>query len=182
MTDSLILAGGKSTRFRSDKALENFNDSAIPNVEYTANLTLPFVNNCYVSANYKNFKTINNLFNDSKVTVINDQEPLIDCGPLSALWAYFQQTNQTKADLMIIATDYIIDQRAVQFLAEESGYIKIKSLPYYTCCRLKINISLVKQHITEHNYRWRNLLQDAGCLGRDYDGKLKNINYPEDLK
>jgi len=182
MTDSLILAGGKSTRFKSDKALAHFNDIFIPNVKYTADLTLPFVDHCYVSTNQNNYSNIDNLFNDSKVQVIQDVEPMIDCGPLSALWSYFDTVQTKQADLIVVATDYIIDQRAIEFLSQNLGYIKIKSLPYYTCCHLTINMELLKQHMKSHNYRWRSLLSDADCVAQDYDGNLKNINYPEDLE
>ncbi|WP_125588627.1 NTP transferase domain-containing protein [Companilactobacillus jidongensis] len=182
MTDSLILAGGKSTRFQTDKALAHFNNKYIPNVQYTADLTPPFVDNCYISTNQNNNLAIDNLFTDTKIQVIPDVEPMIDCGPLSALWSYFYTTRVEQADLLVIATDYIIDQKTIEFLSEDSGYIKIKSLPYYTCCHLMIKIDLLKQHIDKHDYRWRSLLVDANCIARDYEGNLKNINYPEDLE
>lgn len=182
MTDSLILAGGRSSRFRSDKALAHFNDLSIPNVKYTADLTLPYVDHCYVSTNSNNHHFISNLFDNSKITVIQDQEPLIDCGPISALWSYFQQSDKTIADLIVIATDYRIDQSAVEFLSEDFGYIKIKRLPYYTCCHLKIKIDLLRQQMNDQNYRWRSLLDKSDCRARNYEGNLKNINYPEDLE
>ncbi|KRK65733.1 molybdopterin-guanine dinucleotide biosynthesis protein A [Companilactobacillus tucceti DSM 20183] len=181
MTDSLILAGGKSTRFKSDKALAHFNDVVIPNVKYTADLTSPLVKNCFVSTNSNNHSTVKNLFNN-QVNVIQDVAPLIDCGPMSALWSYFKTTNKTSADLIVVATDYIIDKSAIEFLSLETGYIKIKSVPYYTCCHLNIKIELLKKYMTEQNYRWRSLLKDANCPARNFDGRLKNINYLEDLK
>ncbi|APX72661.1 NTP transferase domain-containing protein [Companilactobacillus allii] len=181
MTDSLILAGGKSTRYKSDKALAHFNDVIIPNVKYTADLTLPFVDNCFVSTNKTNNGAINELL-DHKITVIPDVYPMIDCGPMSALWAYFQATQTTNADLLVIATDYIIKSDAIKFLNENDGYIKIKQVPYYTCCHLKINIDILMKYVNLKSYRWRSLLNDANCQAQDYGGYLKNINYPEDLK
>ncbi|WP_125711721.1 NTP transferase domain-containing protein [Companilactobacillus kedongensis] len=181
MIDSLILAGGKSTRFKSDKALAHFNDVVIPNVKYTASLTDSYVDKCFVSTNVNNYHTIQNLFSNN-VEVIKDIEPMVDCGPMSALWSYFQQTNKQEAELLVIATDYIIDSDAISFLKQDIGYIEIKRLPYYTCCHLKINIELLKQHIDQKNYRWRSLLKETNCQPRNFSGHLKNINYPEDLQ
>ncbi|MFC6322354.1 NTP transferase domain-containing protein [Companilactobacillus baiquanensis] len=180
MTDSLILAGGKSTRFNSDKALAHFNDLIIPNVKYTANLTIPYVDQCFISTNANNYQTIKKLF--SKQVVIQDVEPLIDCGPMSALWSYFKITKKNAADLLVIATDYIIDESAIDCLSKNVGYIEIKRVPYYTCCHLKIKLELLEKYIRQKNYRWRSLLNEANCQEIQFNGNVKNINYPEDLK
>ncbi|MFD1418072.1 NTP transferase domain-containing protein [Companilactobacillus keshanensis] len=181
MIDSLILAGGRSTRFKNDKALAHFNNVVIPNVKYTASLTIPFVNKCYVSTNENNYHMIQNLFSND-VTVMKDTEPMIDCGPMSAVWSYFKETNKEEVELLVIATDYIIDATAINFIRQDIGYIEIKQLPYYTCCHLKINIELLKRHINKKDYRWRTLLSEANCRPRNFSGYLKNINYPEDLQ
>lgn len=180
MTDGLILAGGKSTRFKSDKALAHFNDIVIPNVKYTADLTTAYVDKTFISTNKNNYQSVNSLFND-ETHVIQDIEPLIDCGPMSALWSYFETTHKSTADLLVIATDYIIDETAVKFLSENVGYIKIKRVPYYTCCHVKLKIELLKKYIGQKNYRWHSLLEEANCKPLNFNGQLKNINYPEDL-
>ena len=119
---------------------------------------------------------------DNNSIVIPDVAPMIDCGPMSALWSYFQITQLVEADLLIVATDYIIDQNAIRFLSSDFGYIKIKQVPYYTCCHLRLNIKMLEKYVNLRSYRWYSLLNDAGCQARSYDGYLKNINYPEDLK
>lgn len=181
MTDSLILAGGKSTRFKSDKALAHFNDVIIPNVKFIANLTTSYVDRCFVSTNKNNYQAVSSLFHD-ETQIIKDVAPLIDCGPMSALWSYFEATHKNTADLLVIATDYIIDESAINFLNGNIGYIEIKRVPYYTCCHLKLKIELLEKYIDQKNYRWHSLLNEANCKPLNFNGQLKNINYPEDLK
>lgn len=182
MTDSLILAGGKSTRFKSDKALEKFNSNDLTNVEYIARTTLSYVDHCYVSTNKNNYQVIKKLFShDSKITVISDIKPFIDCGPMSAVWSYFKVTKQSLSEVVIIATDYLISKETIAFICQKRGYLKVDQVPFYTCCHLILQQKNLIKQFDSKNLRWRDFINESQCLPIVFNGKIKNINYRSDL-
>lgn len=184
MTDGLILAGGKSTRYQSDKALAHFNTRVLTNVEYTAEKLLPFVDQCFVSTNKNNNHAIKRLFYDvNRLQVIQDQEPLLDRGPISALWSYFQYTGKKQADLMVLATDYKnINHTVLKLISDKNAYIQCGDECLYTFCHIKISKRDFQNQLRNHHFRWQDVLQTAHSdtvYIANY--KIRNINYQEDL-
>lgn len=185
MTDGLILAGGKSTRYQSDKALAHFNTRVLTNVEYTAEKLLPFVDRCYISTNQNNNHAIRRLFYDVKdIEVIQDQKPLIDRGPISALWSYFQETGNDRANLIVLATDYKnINQTMLKLIANQNAYINCSGEPQYTFCHIDLSLRQFKNQLRNRHFRWQDVLKTANCdtvFLANY--QIKNINYQEDLQ
>lgn len=101
----LVLAGGRSRRFGSDKAL--FHEPNHPTqVQQMVAVLKPLVQQVFVSTNANNQVAITALFqSDPSVTVLTDIEPFIDQGPLGGLYAvctYLQQTSE----FLMVPTDY----------------------------------------------------------------------------
>ncbi|MQS45900.1 NTP transferase domain-containing protein [Companilactobacillus mishanensis] len=185
MTDGLILAGGRSTRYQSDKALAHFNTRVLTNVEFTTKQVLPFVEHCYVSTNETNNRPIRQFFfNVNRVSTIQDQAPLIDKGPVSALWSYFQETGNQDADLLVVATDYKnIDQNVLKLISNKIPYIQCGEESYYTFCHIQINSNDFRRQMRNRNYRWQNILRISNCeTVYIANSNIKNINYQEDLQ
>lgn len=184
MTDGLILAGGKSTRYKSDKALAHFNTRVLTNVEYTAEQLLPFVDRCFISTNKNNNHDIRKLFYGvNNINVIEDQEPMVDKGPISALWSYFVSTNNDFADLMVLATDYKnINPTVLKLISDNTAYIQCENEDLYTFCHIQISYRDFRHQLRARHFRWYDVLETSHCdTVKIANFKIKNINYQEDL-
>ncbi|MFD1485858.1 molybdenum cofactor guanylyltransferase [Lacticaseibacillus baoqingensis] len=180
--DGLVLAGGRSRRFGSDKALAHFDSQALSNVAHAVFLLKAICQQVYVSCNPANREAIQDSVAGLAATVIVDREPVLDKGPISGLWAYFATLPRAHADVLIVACDYRgLSLSALAPLVGRFGYLVTPNGTHYTCCRLDVAFTTLEMQVLAKNWHWQELLEIAGCPPLNVSTPLLNVNYPEEL-
>lgn len=180
--DGLVLAGGRSRRFGQDKALAHFDSQALSNVAHATLLLKALCSQVYVSCNPSNIAAVQAAVAALGATVIPDRDPVRDKGPISGLWAYFATLPRAHADVLVVACDYLgLTLNTLAPLVGRFGYLCTGEVAHYTCCRLDIAFTTLENQVLAQDWRWRHLLELAGCPPLTVPTAFTNINYPEEL-
>ncbi|MCI1986382.1 MAG: NTP transferase domain-containing protein [Lactobacillus sp.] len=180
--DGLVLAGGRSRRFGEDKALAHFDSQALTNVAHVVFLLKALCQQVYVACNAQNRAAIQDSVAGLASTVIVDRAPVVDKGPIGGLWAYFATLPRAHADVLVVACDYQgLSLTTLAPLVGRFGYLVTPNGTHYTCCRLDIAFTTLETQVLAQDWRWRELLDIAGCPPLKVATPLLNINYQEEL-
>lgn len=102
----IVLAGGQSQRFGQDKARYQLTNQPLNNVGLAAAKLQLLCEHVIVSANANNFSALAAQFaSDQHVTVIRDQAPFVQQGPLSGIYAATCLSPEL-TDYLLLAVDY----------------------------------------------------------------------------
>ena len=99
---ALILAGGRSKRFGSPKALATLNNKTF--IEIIYNILTSAVEEVYVNTREEIKENIINILNINKEDIILDERDLPCRGPLRGVISFFKYTNKSK--VLLVAVDY----------------------------------------------------------------------------
>ncbi|RVU70971.1 MULTISPECIES: molybdenum cofactor guanylyltransferase [Lactobacillus] len=182
MLTGLVLAGGQSRRFGTDKALFTMPGQKLTNVELTVNRLQLVCDQVLVVTNPYNQISIQELVANEKVLVTADLIPYQGQGPLAGLMT--AQEYGVK-DLIINACDYpFLKVDAIKFLKNHpNSYLTTATAAHYTLCHLTLRNNRLENYFSAGNRALGPFLQDVcHCQPLNYQGterELKNCNYQE---
>lgn len=160
----LILAGGHSRRFGSDKAL--FHETGQqPQVQQMAAILKPLVTHIFISVNAQNSSEIQRLFQgDLDTTVLVDQVPFIDQGPLSGIFAACQ-VQKKPVDFLMVPTDYPqLHTATLSHLLAQPSYPVVNGRSHQTIAHFTTETAEVQGFLNTGERRIRLFLEQCcGC-------------------
>ena len=174
---AVILAGGKSTRMKQDKALVKINKKTL--LQHQIELLKPIFSKILISAN------INYNYN---YPIINDTHTNI--GPIGGIYSILQKTSTSKAFIIAVDMPFITSKIINTLIDNSKNYdittpiINGKLEP--TCAIYTQNcISKIEQQITSKNYKLLDLIDKCNTnyikFETDNLKHFKNLNTPNDL-
>lgn len=178
----LVLAGGRSTRMKQDKAILEYHGQS--QVGYVFHLLRKFCNEVFIScraeqaeeAAFKNFPQIHDRF--------------IDLGPLAGIFSAFYEFSDSA--WLVLACDLpFVDEETLSYLIEKRNPRRLATayqnppdgLPEPLCTIYEAGAYLVfQQYLAQGCHSPRQLLIDSAIerLNLKSPHKLTNINYPEE--
>ncbi|MCD2255679.1 molybdenum cofactor guanylyltransferase [Lactobacillus sp. CC-MHH1034] len=178
----LILAGGHSRRFGTDKALFQPRGQ-LPQVQQVYQVLAPLVSKVVISANAQNATALSQLFKSMpEVQIIQDRVPYIDQGPLSGIYATAKQNNLWM-DILLAATDYraLTTDLLRHLKAQKNVYAQVSGQAHYTVSHFETNATQVHHFLQTGNRRLQDFLkQTCHCqpliLPAHYRSQLQNNN------
>lgn len=179
----LILAGGKSLRFKSDKALYYLPNRNQTNVELAVNNLRPFCSKVFISANQKNFPKIKQLFNKQKdIKVICDQETYQGLGPLSGIYSFLKEFDQS-VEFLTIAVDYpYLTKEEIWPLLSKDSYLITEKKPHFSLFHLYGNCRQVTSFLAKGDLRLKDFVTKFCRPVKVRDSKhLINLNYQNEV-
>lgn len=174
----LILAGGQSKRFGSDKALARLIDHQ-PNLLVMIEKLRPFCGSLVISANTANFFALARLVAPlTDVKVICDAPAYRQRGPLGGLATLLEQI--TAVDVLMVAVDYpTLPLTALAALAAHPNcYLTSAGKAHYTLAHFNLDRDWWKNwRTTSSSWRLQDFLRARGCSPLTTDVNLVNCNY-----
>ncbi|MBC1793740.1 molybdenum cofactor guanylyltransferase [Listeria booriae] len=156
----IVLAGGNSTRFGEDKALYQESPDAPTWVEQTVSKMLPLVDAIFVVTNERLFPAIHQLFNQTGVTVLSDQAPFIDKGPLGGIYAAMSQTPAFSHYLLSPTdTPNITTEIFATLIEQNNAYAVTNTAEHYLTACIPYCKDEIETLLRDDNLRIRPLLQ-----------------------
>ena len=174
---AIILAGGKSSRMKQDKALVKINGKTLLNLQIET-LT-PIFQKIVISAN-TNYNTNFRIIKD-----INK-----DKGPIGGIYSVLQNSETNKNFIIAVDMPYITPEIINKLIDNSNNFditipiIKNKIEP--TCAIYSKNcINIIEHQINVKNYKLTDFITKCNTNYVNFDTNeltfFKNINYPEDL-
>lgn len=175
----VILAGGNSRRFGEDKALYRKTSDAQTWVEKTANKMLPVVDHVFIVTNIRLFTSIDSLFNDNKITVLSDQEPFLNKGPLGGIYAVMSNTNYEYYLLTPTDTPQITTAIFAELIHQGNAYAATENAEHYLTACIPYCKNETQALLHSGNLRIRQLLQTINTQKYMFpnESPFQNENY-----
>lgn len=177
MTIGIILAGGRSRRFKQDKAL--FYDPYFEQtwVELAAEKIHQLTSTVFISVNQTNAQPIQTLFADKPYQIVIDR--LTDVGPLGGLLAVAETSGET--DFLLLAVDYPeLSVKSLQQLAAFPNRYAVDSQdqPHFTVAHLQVDSQKLAAYLNTGNRRLKFFYQQLGATPLELPtAELENHNY-----
>ncbi len=178
----LILAGGQSRRFGTDKALFQAPGQSAQVVQ-VAEAMASNVRQIIISANNDNCKALSQLFkHQPHVTIIKDQAPYTGQGPLSGIYAACVHENRPVQFLMA-ATDYnhLESDLLAKLSTVPNCYATLGDRDHYTIAHFETDLARIKAFMAQDDRHLKNfLINVCHCkpyeLSEEYRQQLTNHN------
>ena len=168
----VIVAGGKSSRFKSDKAFAEY--KGIPLIQHAINALAPFCDNIIISGQADKYNTLNH-------KVIQDLKP--DLGPIGGFHSIL--SSESYPFYFILSVDMpLMNERIIDVLISEYelGYdaVLAGSENNFTepmcglyCQSIKSNID---KAIQNKDYKLMNLIRSSNVKVIDFSDFIKTLN------
>ena len=175
----LVLAGGHSRRYGSDKALARVvNDQ--PNVLLAVQRLLPHCQRVVVSVNNHNQAAVRACLGTlENVSLVTDSPTFADQGPLSGILAA-SLTMAGPTSLVVTAVDYPSLPQAglTALVTHQPFYLQDPNRAHFTLAHLLIDPLVVTNWVRHHSrHRLQDFLRAQGCQPLVIDQPLTNLNY-----
>jgi len=179
----VVLAGGKSRRMKTDKALIKFNDKTL--IEHQLDLLKPIFNSVLISANTDNYS-----FTD--VSIIKDEQT--DLGPIGGISSILKNVETEYIFVISVDTPMITPELINHLISQKENHdivmpvFKGKYEP--TCAVYNQNcIKIIEKQILAKNYKLINFIEKSKTKFIEIDENSEfykenlfvNLNKPEDL-
>lgn len=176
----LILAGGQSKRFGSDKALFRFKNQPVNNAELAVNKIVLLCEQVIVCANPVNYDYLFHQFaKRSKIKVIKDQPPFQNCGPLSGVYAancLFKQEN----DFLLLAVDYpFISESVLTTMANHpNSFAATPEYEHYAIAHFRTSLQQLQNFLESGNFSLQKFLKTVNhCEPINFPNSVLFTNY-----
>ena len=175
---AVILAGGKSTRMKQDKALVKINNISL--LDHQIALLSPIFDSIIISSNIE--------YNKKNIFI---KDIYIDKGPIGGIYSILQNIKTVKA--FVIAVDMpFVSQEIIYSLIENSKNFDI-TIPIInnkiepTCAIYsKSSIKIIEKQIRDNNYRLTDFIKKSKTnyikFNTDFLKNFRNLNTPNDIK
>jgi len=179
----VVLAGGKSQRMKTDKALIKFNDKTL--LENQLDLLKPIFSSVFISANTDNYSFTN-------VSIIKDEQ--IDLGPIGGILSILKSVETDYVFVISVDIPMITPELIKNIISEKENHDIV--LPVFngkyepTCAVYNKNcITIIEKQILAKDYRLTNFIEKSNTkfieINEDSSFYKKdlfvNLNKPEDL-
>lgn len=158
----LVLAGGQSKRFGTDKALYTFADQPVNNAALAVNRLRLICETVLVSASDRNVDALTSQFADApNVTVVTDQPPFAQHGPLSALYAA-TTVYPDDHDYLLLAVDYprLSEEVLTTLAGVDNCYAVTPDTDHYTIAHLWLSKQAVAAYLNMGSFRLSRFIRD----------------------
>lgn len=161
---AIILAGGKSKRFGSDKALFKTSPNATTNIERILSKIKNLISEIFISTNEVNKSKIHDLLNNQNVNLVTDIAPFQNMGPLSGIYSVLSNFRDTK-NILLIATDYpwITSESISLLLNNLNTYITNQNICHYTLSYFQTDINFLNNFLQSNSPKLSLFLKKLGC-------------------
>ncbi|WP_159102516.1 molybdenum cofactor guanylyltransferase [Listeria cornellensis] len=175
----IVLAGGNSRRFGEDKALYKETADSPTWVEQTADKMRPLVNHLFIVTNQRLFPSIQALFHNDTTTVLTDQEPFLDKGPLGGIHAVMNTSNYEHYLLSPTDTPHITTTIFAALIHQGNAYAATATAQHYLTACIPPCKSEIEAMLRVDNLRIRQLLQTLGTQKYLFpsESPFQNRNY-----
>lgn len=180
MSIGIILAGGKSSRFKQDKAA--FFDPYLKRywMDLAVSRIIGLTDRFYIVTNPHNQTFLKEKFPAYQKFMVNDLATIAGNGPLSAL--YTVASMHPNRQFLITAIDYpFLTSASMQALQRRNNVYAIdeKGHAHYTIAHLELDPTLLNNCLDEGNYRLRDFLEKKQAIPLQLpEQELQNYNYP----
>lgn len=179
---TIILAGGKSKRMGTDKALLELDGITL--LERAINLCKPFSSELLISSNHQSHATFG-------YPVIEDE--IKNCGPMGGIYSCLKGS-KSDWNLVLSVDAAFVDQYFLEFLFSNTGdfdtvvpFTEKGAEPLIALYNKGI-LPVIENQLKSGDYRMQNLLKrsntkwlDAGKLLEENENLFNNLNRPEDF-
>lgn len=178
----IVLAGGQSRRFGTDKATYQLTSLDASNVQLAVSKLLPFCEQVAVSVSHKNQQAIGQQLRAFPRTIlIEDHPPFDHHGPLSGLVAVTQHFPGVH-DYLMVAVDYpFLRPETVQALADHpQSVIATDDHLHYSLAHFRTDYQTVHAWLAGNKWRLGGFLTECcGChpLLFPLRQEFTNLNY-----
>jgi len=182
----LVLAGGKSTRFGRDKALYHCPHERVNNAELAVNKLRLLSDEVIVSANAKNGDALATQFQAvPTITVVTDQAPFVQHGPLSGIYAACCRHPQT-TDYLVLAVDYPrITPNVLAAVADHPNcFAATPAASHYTIAHFSVSRNTLRDFLLLGDFRLGQFIEGSRqCLPLTFPNSesFTNYNYLEEI-
>jgi molybdopterin-guanine dinucleotide biosynthesis protein A len=180
---AVILAGGKSRRMKTDKALIKFNDRTL--LENQIDLLNPIFNKIIISANSQNYSFAN-------LQIINDEQS--DLGPIGGILSVLKKVKTDYVFIISVDMPLITTGLIKHLISKKANYDIV--LPVFndkyepTCAVYSRNcINTIEEQIFAKDYKLKNFIEKSNTNFVEINENSEfynkdlfvNLNSPKDL-
>lgn len=178
----IVLAGGQSKRFGTDKATYQLGSLNASNVQLAVSKLLPFCEQVVVSVNQKNQQAIcKQLRAFPRTILVGDLPPFDQHGPLSGLLAVTKHL-PGRHDYLMVAVDYsFLRSETIQALARhQQTVITTGDHLHYSLAHFRTDYQTINTWLMDNNWRLGAFLTECcRCQPLSFPQRQEftNLNY-----